>query len=183
MGSRERQVKYDRSVLGGEGSDEIEFFKYLVSLYSDDLTNPKLCNGHGGNPKQATKVALRDLPQLGAYQHRMMVFDGDKATDVVQAGIGECEKEPEIEYLVSDIRFEVEMGRILGCSDKIMRDLQSSDSAVVKRVFAKVCPPCADRYGKLLPKEVLDEKRKESVWLDKIIRFIENRGVEEDDVR
>jgi len=180
MGEHERRVSYDRVVLGGEGGDEVEFFQHLRSLYSDDLTNPKLRDGRGGNPKRATEVALRNLPQLGAYRDRMMVFDGDRAEDAVRGGIDECEKGPRIEYVISDNSFEVEVGKILGCDDKTMKKLRSDDRCVVKRTFDTICPPGENRYAKLLPKKVLDEKRKESEWLDRIISFIERGRLVED---
>lgn len=179
MGGSERRVGYDRNVLGGEGGDEVEFFRYLRSLYSGDLTNPKLRDGRGGNPKNATQVALRNLTQLGAYRRRMMVFDGDRAEDVVRSGIEECEKEPGIEYVISDNRFEVEIGRIMGCNDRIMKRLQSDDRHTVKQAFYEICPPGIGRYEKLFSKDMLDERRRESVWLDRIISFIE--GLERDE--
>lgn len=180
MGNRERRVSYDRDVLGGEGGDEVEFFCHLRSAYSSDQTNPKLRDGRGGNPKHAIKVALRSLPQLGAYRARMMVFDGDRSEDVINDGIKECKEcEPEIEYVISDNRFEVEIGKILECSDEIMRKLRSCDRSAVKQTFDEICPPCEKRYEKILPKEVLERKRKDSEWLNVIISFIERAEASE----
>ena len=181
MGNRGRRVSYSRGVLGGEGSDEIEFFRHLRVLYSNDLTNPKLQDGRGGNPKHAIQIALRSLPQLGAYRDRMMVFDGDRAEDVIQGGVDECKKEPKIEYVISDIRFEVEIGKILGCSDDVMKRLRSDDRHIVKQTFDLVCPQCERRYEKILSKEKLDGERKKNEWLDKIISFIERGNLSEED--
>lgn len=175
MGGKNRQVNYARDVVFGEGSDEVTFLKYLRSIYSSDTTNPKIGNGFGGSPKKIVQK-MRGVPQLGAYNKRSVLFDGDRGEDKVNAGKKVAEKKPVIETIIAERCFECEMLKIKGVTGGVLKKSRQ-DSKVAKQEFAKICDKSTDgsakSYQEIFPKSLLDSKRRSSQWLDAVIKLFE----------
>lgn len=175
MGGKNRQVNYERDVIYGEGSDEVVFLKYLRSIYSKDSTNPRIGNGRGGTPKKIVQT-MRDVPQLGAYNRRSVLFDSDRGEEKVNAAKMEAGKRPPITPVIAEQCFEYEMLKIKGVTGGILRKARQ-DSCIAKQEFARICDKSTDgsvkSYPKAYPKNLLESKRRTNTWLDSVIGLFE----------
>lgn len=174
----ERRVKQNREVIGTEGSDEAIFLDHLKSLYCNgDPTNPKVFDCGGSTPKVAVQTMRQALPGLGSYSRRLILLDHDRNSDKIVAGEKEAEKEPSIEIIFADTRFECEMLRIASVSQSTIEMCSGSNAEVAKEEFAKICDRTltgTDKsYDVVFPKELLDTKRESIEWLNQIISAIE----------
>ena len=176
MGGKNRQAQYDKQVIGGEGSDEITFLKYLDSLYNNDGNHPRITNCHGGNPKKIVWTLKNITPQIGAYKNRTVLFDDDKGEKEVKKGLGEASKIPAVKCIVAQGCFECEMLKIYSVSGGVLKKARK-DSDFAKKEFAKICDKTLSgsklSYDKAFSKVKLDSERKKSKWLNSVISLLE----------
>ncbi len=169
----ERRAKNNRTVVDGEGDDEVGFLEYLREVYSSDITNPKIVPCGGGNPKNVVQNLRNTVAQIGAFDRRYVLLDHDVSQEKMESGESETNKRPKIDIVYANNRFEVEMLKILDAPSESTGAAMSPNSNVAKDELAKICDKSFSSYCKLLPKKILDKQRKKNGWLDKCIKIME----------
>ena len=161
------------ALVYGEGSDDKCWLNYLKQLFVGEKTI-KILSGGGGSPNS---VILRMTNHFGFrdYTVKIALLDTDRkefniATDLAS--------QHAIKIIPSNGCLELEMlelGHIIHpqkiSSASLKRARISSQQA--KSEFEKVCKHDDKSYAKLFPKDVLNEARSKSKWLNTILVELE----------
>lgn len=158
-------------LIFAEGARDEIFIKHLNTLYSrDNDYNIKIDSGQGGTPTEIVKGCI-NYP--GIYEERIVVFDNDKSEIEMVAG-RELARENGVKVLEQSPCLEGQLLEIL----KPGKDYSTKSSKECKKQFEKEFidgRKATDirEYQKILTKKIIEDARKKSDYLKKIIKCIE----------
>ena len=164
---------YHPAGMSYEGSREQGFGDYLVSLYGTRRRPIKPYNAGGGNPLKQVEDTHR-YPKFNGCDNVYILHDSDRKET---AEAIERAKKYSYETILAHRSVEDELLRILPNVTAKQRQEAAKTVDDAKKVFMEICKlnslNGAVDWAGCFPKELLDEQRKNSPWLDQFISAIE----------
>ncbi|KQC14624.1 MAG: hypothetical protein APR63_13785 [Desulfuromonas sp. SDB] len=168
---RKRPVRRTKKtvLIVGEGSTEKAFLRYVKEIYITremDISVKIEC-GAGGSPRNIVEKAIR-LCGSRSYDKCFVLIDTDIPLNVDKKLLTRMKRKPKIEILKSIPCIEGLFLAILeitgyNSSDQCKRIFESTFLSSDKKTDKRY-------YGKLFPKEVLDQKRTQINELNNILK-------------
>ena len=154
----------------GEGADEEMFLRCIKNNYRSTNKNIIPIDGHGGSPIDVVKDLIKnELFDPNGKQYILM--DHDRSKEEIELAEHEIKKHPSIRVVIYSRKcFDEELLKILRPKD--MKKNKSKSSQELKSILRTICKTSKD-YERLFTKKVLDQARKNSKWLDSIIKIFE----------
>lgn len=164
-----RQRKKSALFLG-EGADDVMFLKCVKAAFSVSNKNIKLIDGHGGSPVSIVEDLIKnELFDPKGTQYILM--DSDRPREELARAKQLLAKHSSIKKVVYSKKcLEEELLKIAD-PDKTVKN-KPKTSQELKTILKKHCKDSKD-YERIFTKKKLNEARKNSAWLDSIIKIFE----------
>lgn len=162
------------TLIYGEGSDDKCWLDYLKEIFAKNKTI-KIKNGGGGSPDSVIEKMINDTG-FRDYDARVALLDTDRPEFNIAEKLA---LDNDIHLIPSNGCIELELLTLMhiaypkAVSSATLKRARTS-SKQAKTEFKKVCRHDTKVYIRIFPKNVLEDIRSKSSWLDTILTKLEN---------